>query len=76
VKRLEIDDYEGPGRLQSRTYELTSAAVGLDLMQRWRPAADRVFVNPGTYFVVVQWERADRKELHSFVQEVEKRLTN
>jgi hypothetical protein len=76
VKRLETATYEGPGKLQVRVYELTSPAVGLDLVQRWRPAADRVFVNPGAFFVVVQWERADRKALQAFMQELEKRLPN
>ena len=61
-------------KLEARAYELTSSAVGLDLVQRWRPSADTVFFNPGRYFVVVKWQQADRKALQDFVREMEKRL--
>ena len=55
-------------------YELTSSAVGLDMVQRWRPSADTVFVNPGRFLVVVKWQQADRQPLQDFVREMEKRL--
>ncbi|HEY2012540.1 MAG TPA: hypothetical protein VGH38_03515, partial [Bryobacteraceae bacterium] len=43
VRHLRTAVYEGPGRLEVRAYELSSSAVGLDLVQRWRPSADTVF---------------------------------
>jgi hypothetical protein len=74
VKRLQVAEYEGPGKLEARVYELTSSAVGLDMVQRWRPSADTVFVNPGRFLVVVKWQQADRQALQDFVREIEKRL--
>jgi hypothetical protein len=74
VMRLQTAVYEGPGHLEARVYELTSSAVGLDMVQRWRPSADTVFVNPGRFLVVVKWQKADRKDLHDFVSDLEKRL--
>jgi len=74
VERLQTAAYEGPGKLEARVYELSSFGVGLDLAQRWRPAADTVFFNRGRYFVVVKWQQADRKALQEFVRELEKRL--
>jgi hypothetical protein len=74
VIRLEAATYEGPGKLEARAYELTSAGVALDLVQRWRPSADTVFFYRGPYFVVVKWEQAERKALEAFVKEMEKRL--
>jgi hypothetical protein len=74
VTRLRTATYEGPGKLEARAYALTTSAVGLDLVQRWRPTADTVFFNPGSYFVVIQWQQADRKALQDFVREIEKRL--
>jgi hypothetical protein len=74
VNRLQTAGYEGPGKLEARVYELSSSAVGLDLVQRWRPSADTVFVNPGRYLVVVKWEKADRQALRDFMNELERRL--
>jgi hypothetical protein len=74
VKRLQTAEFDGPGKLEARVYELTSSAVGLDLVQRWRPSADTVFVNPGRFLVVVKWQQADRKALQEFVGEMEKGL--
>jgi hypothetical protein len=74
VKRLQTATYEGPGKIEARVYELTSSAVGLDMVQRWHPSADTVFVNPGHYLVVVKWQQADRQALRDFVSELEKRL--
>jgi hypothetical protein len=76
VDRLRTASYEGPGHIEARAYELTSSAVGLDLVQRWRPSADTVFFNPGRCFVVIKWQNADRKALQDFVREIEKRLGN
>jgi len=75
VHRLQTAVYEGPGKLEARAYELTASAVGLDLVQRWRPSADTVFFNPGRFFVVVKWQQADRQALRDFIREMEKRLT-
>ena len=76
ISRLRIASYEGPGQIETRAYELTSSAIGLDLVQRWRPSADTVFFNPGRYFVLIKWQNADRKALQDFVREIEKRLGN
>lgn len=74
VKRIQEASYDGPGKIEARAYELTSSAVGLDLVQRWRPSADTVFFYRDEYFVVVKWEQADRKSLTEFVRDVQKRL--
>ena len=74
VRHLEIAEYDGPGKLEARAYELASKEVGLDLAQRWRPSADTVFFWVGRYFVVVKWQEADRKALQAFTREIEKRL--
>ena len=66
--------YQGPGQIEVRIYRLTSSAVGLDLVQRWRPSADTVFFSQGEYFVVVKWQEAERTALHEFVRDLEKRL--
>jgi hypothetical protein len=74
VKRLQIAESECPGKLEARVYELTSSAVGLDMVQRWRPSADTVFFNPGRFLVVVKWQQADRKALQEFLKDMERRL--
>jgi hypothetical protein len=74
VKSVRAATYEGPGKLEARAYELTSAEVGLDLAQRWRPSADTVFFWARNYFVVVKWEQADRRALQQFTSVLEKRL--
>ncbi len=74
VRRLQAAAYEGPGKLEARAYELSSAAVGLELAQRWRPSADTIFFYRGRYFIVVKWQQAERKALQEFVRELEKRL--
>jgi hypothetical protein len=75
VEQSRAATYRGPGELEVHAYQLSSAAVGLDLAQRWRPSADTVFFNQGVYFVVVKWQAADRKALQEFVGEMEKKLT-
>jgi hypothetical protein len=74
VDRLEVATYEGPGKLEARVYALTSAGVGVDLVQRWRPSADTVFFYQGRYFVVVKWQEAERGALEKFVRELEAKL--
>ncbi len=74
VSRLETAQYEGPGKLEARVYELTSPEVGVTLSQRWRPSADTVFFSQGRYFVVVKWQQADRTALRDFVRELEQSI--
>jgi hypothetical protein len=74
IRRWQAAVYEGPGKLEARCYELSSSAVALDVVQRWRPAPDTVFFHRGRYFVVVHWTQADRGALQAFVRELESRL--
>jgi hypothetical protein len=74
IDRLQVANYEGPGKLEARAYQLDSPGVALDLVQRWRPSADTVFFYRDEYFVVIKWQEADRKALKAFVDELEKRL--
>ena len=74
IERAAVARYEGPGKLEARLYELASPAVGLDMMQRWRPSADTVFFAQGRYFTVIKWQEADRKALQQFIRELEARL--
>ena len=75
IVRIRAASYEGPGKLDARLYQLTSSAVALDLVQRWRPAPDTVFFHNGRFFVLIQWQTADRKALHEFVATLEKKFT-
>src|ERR1700682_3375787 len=45
--------YEGPGTAKIEIYELTSAAGGLEMVQRWRPQARTLVFYTDRYFVVV-----------------------
>jgi hypothetical protein len=74
IDRIRTATYQGPGKLEARVYQLSSPAVGLDVVQRWHPSADTVFFNQGRYFVVVKWQEAERKALQAFVRELETRL--
>jgi hypothetical protein len=74
IDRIQTATYQGPGKLEARVYQLSSAAVGLDVAQRWHPSADTVFFNQGRYFVVVKWQEAERQALQAFVRELEKLL--
>lgn len=74
IQQTRTATYEGPGHVEARVYELTSAAEGLDLAQRWRPSADTVFFNQGVYFAVVKWQSADRAALQQFVRQLESKL--
>ena len=44
-------------------------------MQRWTPRADTVFFYRDRFFVVVQWQTADKKALQAFMSALEKRFT-
>jgi hypothetical protein len=74
VQQFQSATYEGPGKLDARVYVLDSSAVALDLSQRWRPSADTVFFNVGRFFVVMQWQDADRKALQAFSADLQMRL--
>jgi len=74
IDRIQTATYQGPGKLDARVYQLSSAEVGLDVVQRWHPSADTVFFHQGRYFVVVKWQEAERTALQAFVRELEMRL--
>ena len=74
LRRCQVAEYEGPGKLEARLYELASSGVALDIVQRWRPSADTVFFYEKNYFVVVKWQRAERPALQAFVREIQSRL--
>ena len=74
IERIREAKYEGMGKLDARVYQLTSAAAALDLVQRWKPAADTVFFYNDRFFVLIQWQTADRKALQEFVGALEKKF--
>ena len=74
VERIRAASYEGPGRLDARLYQLTSPAVALDVVQRWKPAPGTVFFYSGRFFVLIRWQTADRRALREFVGALEKKL--
>ena len=74
IERIRAASYEGPGKLLARVYQLTSSAVAMDVVQRWRPAPDTVFFYNGRFFVLIQWQTADRKALQEFVAALEKKF--
>jgi hypothetical protein len=74
IERIRAATYEGPGKLEVRIYQMSTPAVALDLVQRWQPSADSVFLYADRFFVVVRWQAAERGPLHEFVSLLEKRL--
>ena len=74
IERIRAASYEGPGKLDARVYQLTSPAVALDVVQRWKPVPGTVFFYSGRFFVLVQWQTADRKALQEFVGTLEKKF--
>ena len=74
IERIRTASYEGPGKLDARVYQLTSPAAALGVAQRWKPAPDTVFFYSGRFFVLIQWQSADRKALHEFVATLEKQF--
>jgi hypothetical protein len=75
IERIRAATYEGPGKLEARMYQLTSAAVALDVVQRWRPSPDTVFFYHDRFLVLIQWHTADRKALQEFIGALEKKFT-
>jgi hypothetical protein len=74
IERLRAASYEGPGKVEARVYQLTNAAVALDVAQRWAHAPDTVVFESDRFFVVVRWSAAERKSLQEFVRELEKKF--
>src|ERR1035441_314681 len=74
IERIRAASYEGPGKLDARVYQLTSPAVALDVVQRWRPVPGTVFFYSGRFFVLIQWQTADRQALQEFVGALERKL--
>jgi hypothetical protein len=74
IDQIRTATYEGPGKLDVRVYALANSAVALDVVQRWKPAADTVFFYSDRFVVVIKWQSAERKALQNFVGELEKRF--
>jgi hypothetical protein len=74
VEATRAATYEGPGRLDVRVYALATPAVALDVAQRWTPRPGMVFFYSDRFLVVVQWQRAGKKELQGFLSDLEKRF--
>ena len=74
IERIRAASYEGPGKLDARVYQLTSPAVALDVVQRWRPVPGTVFFYSGRFFVLIQWQTADRQALQEFVGALERKF--
>ena len=72
IERIRAAPYEGPGKLDARVYQLTSPAVALDVVQRWKPVSGTIFFYSGRFFVLIQWQTADRQSLQQFVATLEK----
>ncbi|HEY1497692.1 MAG TPA: hypothetical protein VGF49_24215, partial [Candidatus Solibacter sp.] len=67
IEKIRAATYEGPGKLDVRVYQMSTAAVALDVVQSWRPAPDTIFFYADRFFVVVHWQSAERKALQDFV---------
>jgi hypothetical protein len=74
IEQIRAANYEGPGALEARIYALPTSAVALDVVQRWTPHADTIMFSKDRFFVVVHWQKAEKKELQAFVRELEKRF--
>jgi hypothetical protein len=66
--------YEGPGSATVEVYELTAPPRGLEMVQRWQPAADTVVWYTPRYFVVVKWQSADRAAVGALIRSLEKQF--
>jgi len=65
-------EYGGPGTAHVDLYRLKSEAAGLEMTQRWRPAANTVTFFNARYFTVIVWDRVDRAALTALVKELER----
>ncbi len=75
LRRWWKAQYDGPGTVHVQVYALNSGGAGLDLVQKWRPAANTVTFYTDRYFTAVNWEGADRVALRSLVAALQKSLT-
>jgi hypothetical protein len=66
-------EYAGSGIGRVNVYELTTA-VGLDLVQKWKPAPDSVTFDTDRYFIVVSWKNADRSAATELVRGLQRSL--
>jgi hypothetical protein len=66
--------YEGSGSATIEVYELTSSAGGLEMVQKWRAAADTVVWYTPQYFVVVRWHGGDRSMVSALIRAFEKQF--
>lgn len=67
-------EYAGPGSVHLQVYALNSGASGLDLVQKWKPAANTVTFYTDRYFTAIDWDGADRVALRSLISAVQKSL--
>jgi hypothetical protein len=74
IERVRAAVYEGAGKVEARVYQFANPAVALDVMQRWTQAPDTVAFQGDRFFVVIRWEKAERKSLQEFVRELEKKF--
>jgi hypothetical protein len=74
IESIRAATYDGPGKLEARVYALPSPATALDVVQRWTPRPDTVFFYSDRFFVVVEWQTADKKALHAFLAALQKRF--
>ncbi len=67
-------EYGGPGTAHVDLYQTKSEASGLEMMQKWRAAADTVALFNNHYFVVISWEKAERPAITALLSSLEKAL--
>ncbi len=65
-------EYGGPGTAHVDVYALKTEAAGLEMMQRWKAAADTIAFFNARYFVVVSWKDVDRAALTALIGKLEK----
>jgi len=67
--------YAGPGSATAEVYELATSALGLEMVQQWRPAADTVVWYTPRYFIVVKWQSQDRSAVSALVRGLQKQFS-
>jgi len=66
--------YEGRGSATIEMYELTSSAGALDMVQKWRPAANTVVWYTPRYFIVAEWSSSDRAAVTSLIRTLQRQF--
>jgi len=74
VTRAVEAAYEGAGQITARIYATKSPGSAFEMTQHWKEQKNTVFFDKGRYFVVVEWQQADRNALTAFVRALEKEL--